>query len=206
MVTRCLPTTTAFPSTLAAGGSFVVVGCGDANAPRLAADPGKNGNSLVHVIAGDKSELADVNKAIAAGGVKGCVTAEQLALAKLPYRDYMVNVMVVMDLAKATKAGFNAIVPRWLAPVQIAKQIPRARAGGSPIGSSTKCLLICGIVVESPERPKTSWAGVYRRRRIARFRLKGLHVVCSENPSCFFHTGSSGPGDNLRRFDSGPGG
>ena len=89
-------------------GLFVIVGCGDAKARQLAVDLGKNGNSLVHVIAGDDGELADVNKAIADGGVKGCVTAEQLALAKLPYRDYMVNVMVVMDLAKATKAGFNA--------------------------------------------------------------------------------------------------
>ena len=88
-------------------GLFVVVGCGQANAPQLAVDLGKNGNSLVHVIAGDKSELAAVKKAIADGGVKGCVTVEQLGLAKLPYRDYMVNVMVVMDMAKAAKAGFD---------------------------------------------------------------------------------------------------
>jgi len=89
-------------------GLFVVIGCGDANAPQLAVDLGKNGNSLVHVIAGDNTELAAVNKAIVDGGVKGCVTVEQLGLAELPYRDYMVNVMVVMDLAKATKAGFSA--------------------------------------------------------------------------------------------------
>jgi len=89
-------------------GLFVVVGCGDAGAAQLATDLGKNGNSLVHVIAGDKGELANINKAIAAAGVKGCVTAEQLGLAKLPYRDYMVNVMVVMDSAKAAKAGFTA--------------------------------------------------------------------------------------------------
>ena len=89
-------------------GLFVIVGCGDAGAARLAVDLGTNGNSLVHVIAGDNTELADVNKAIAAGGVKGCVTVEQLALAKLPYRDYMVNVMVVMDAGKAAKAGFTA--------------------------------------------------------------------------------------------------
>jgi len=89
-------------------GLFVVVGCGDAAAAQLATDLGKNGNSLVHVIAGDKGELASINKAIAAAGVKGCVTAEQLGLAKLPYRDYMVNVMIVMDLAKAAKAGFSA--------------------------------------------------------------------------------------------------
>jgi len=88
-------------------GLFVVIGCGDARAAELAVDFGKNGNSLVHVIVSDKAELAAVNKAIAAGGVKGCVTAEQLGLAKLPYRDYMVNVMVVMDAAKASKAGFT---------------------------------------------------------------------------------------------------
>ena len=88
-------------------GVFVIVGCGSANTSQLAVDLGKNGNSLVHVIAGDKGELAAVNKAIADGGVKGCVTAEQLGLAKLPYRDYMVNVMVVMDIAKAVKAGFS---------------------------------------------------------------------------------------------------
>ena len=89
-------------------GLFVIVGCGDAGAAQLATDLGKNGNSLVHVIASDKGEVASINKAIAAAGVKGCVTAEQLGLAKLPYRDYMVNVMVVMDLAKAAKAGFTA--------------------------------------------------------------------------------------------------
>ena len=89
-------------------GLFVVVACGDAAAAQLATDLGKNGNSLVHVIAGDKGELASINKAIAAAGVKGCVTVEQLGLAKLPYRDYMVNVMVVMDPAKAAKSGFTA--------------------------------------------------------------------------------------------------
>jgi len=98
-------------------GLFVVVACGDAAAAQLATDLGRNGNSLVHVIASDKSEVADINKAIAAAGVKGCVTAEHLSLAKLPYRDYMVNVIVVMDPAKAAKAGFTAKeAKRCLAP------------------------------------------------------------------------------------------
>ncbi|MDP6543447.1 MAG: PQQ-binding-like beta-propeller repeat protein [Phycisphaerae bacterium] len=98
-------------------GLFVVVACGDPAAAQLATDLGKNGNSLVHVIASKKGEVADINKAIAAAGVKGCVTAEQLSLTKLPYRDYMVNVLVVMDLAKATKSGFSAKeAKRCLAP------------------------------------------------------------------------------------------
>ena len=89
-------------------GLFVVIGSGDANAAQMATDLGKNGNSLVHVIASDKTELVSLNKAIAAAGVKGCVTTEQLGVKTLPYRDYMVNVMVVMDTAKASKAGFTA--------------------------------------------------------------------------------------------------
>jgi len=89
-------------------GLFVVVGCGQAGAARLAVDLGRNGNSLVHVIASDKGELAAVKKAIADGGIKGYVTVEQLPLAALPYRDYMVNVMVVMDAAKAEAARFTA--------------------------------------------------------------------------------------------------
>ena len=89
-------------------GLFVVVACGDASAASMATDLGKNGNSLVHVIASDKAEVVSLNKAIAAAGVKGCVTVEQLGVKKLPYRDYMVNVMVVMDSAKAASSGFTA--------------------------------------------------------------------------------------------------
>ncbi|NQU25483.1 MAG: hypothetical protein HQ567_29720 [Candidatus Nealsonbacteria bacterium] len=85
-------------------GLVVVVGCGDAAAPALAADLGKSGDWLVHAIAGNAEELAQFNKAIAAAGVQGCVSAEELGLATLPYRDYMVNILVVMDLQKAQAA------------------------------------------------------------------------------------------------------
>ena len=37
----------------------------ETRAPQLATDLGKNGNSLVHVIASSEGELANVNKAIA---------------------------------------------------------------------------------------------------------------------------------------------
>ncbi len=88
-------------------GVFAVIGCGDRSAPGLAVDLGRNGNSLVHAIASDAKELAAFNKAIAAAGVKGYVSAEQLSPAKLPYRDYMVNVVVVMDREKAEAAGLT---------------------------------------------------------------------------------------------------
>ncbi|KKL18554.1 hypothetical protein LCGC14_2474360, partial [marine sediment metagenome] len=39
--------------------------------------------------------------------VKGCVSAEELRLATLPYRDYMVNTLVIMDLQKAQAAGLT---------------------------------------------------------------------------------------------------
>jgi outer membrane protein assembly factor BamB len=96
---------------------FVVIASGDPGAAQMATDLGKNGNSLVHVIVGDKAELDSLNKAIAAAGVKGCVTAEQLGVKTLPYRDYMVNVMIVMDSAKSAKSGLTtAEAKRCMAP------------------------------------------------------------------------------------------
>ena len=88
-------------------GLIVVVGCGEATAPKVAADLGKSGDWLVHAIAGSARELEQFNKAIAEAEVKGCVSAEQLDVAVLPYRDYLVNALVIMDLQKAQAAGFK---------------------------------------------------------------------------------------------------
>ena len=95
----------------------MVIGCGSRSAPGLAVDLGKNANSLVHAIAGDAGELAAFNKAIAAAGVKGYVTAEQLPLSKLPYRDYLVNVVVLMHSKKAAAEGLTlGEIRRCIAP------------------------------------------------------------------------------------------
>lgn len=91
----------------AKSGLVVVVGAGDAAAPAVAADLGKNGNWLVHAIAGSAEELAQFNEAIATSEVKGCVSAEVLGLATLPYRDYLVDILVIMDLAQAKAAGLK---------------------------------------------------------------------------------------------------
>jgi len=98
-------------------GLFVVVGAGDRYGPRVAAELGENGNSLVHVIASDAGELAAFNKVIAEKKVKGCVSVEHLGLTTRPYRDYLVNVLVIMDAKKAEAAGLKMTeVYRCLAP------------------------------------------------------------------------------------------
>jgi len=88
-------------------GVIVVVGCGEEAAPKLTADLGRSGNWVVHAIAGSREELARFNQAIAAGAVKGFVSAEELGLAKLPYRDHLVNILVIMDLRRAQAAGLT---------------------------------------------------------------------------------------------------
>jgi hypothetical protein len=88
-------------------GLIVVIGGKNAESAKVAAGLGKSGDSLVHAIAGSADETAQINKAIAATGVKGCVSAEELGLGALPYRDYMVNALVIMDLPKAEAAGFK---------------------------------------------------------------------------------------------------
>jgi SAM-dependent methyltransferase len=98
-------------------GVFVVIGSGDASAPGIAAELGANGNSLVHAIAGSPAELAAFNRAIAEAGVKGRVAAEELDITTLPYRDYLVNVIVIADLPGALEAGYKrAEARRCLAP------------------------------------------------------------------------------------------
>jgi len=98
-------------------GLFVVIGCGDKSAPGLAAALGANGNALVHAVAGDARELESFNAAIAEAGVKGAVTAEILPLSNLPYRNYMANVVVIMDPAAGEKNGLKMEeVRRVLAP------------------------------------------------------------------------------------------
>jgi outer membrane protein assembly factor BamB len=88
-------------------GLIVVIGSGQAATPDVAVGLGKSGNALVHVIASSPAERKAVNKAIAAAGAKGCVSVEELGVATLPYRDYLVNALVIMDLDTAKAAGFK---------------------------------------------------------------------------------------------------
>ncbi|MBI1372463.1 MAG: PQQ-binding-like beta-propeller repeat protein [Phycisphaera sp.] len=89
----------------AEAGLVVVIG-GGADTADIAAGLG-NGDRLVHVIASDYAELKRVNDAVAKANLKGCVTVEVLGLATLPYRDHLVNAMVITDADKAAKAGLK---------------------------------------------------------------------------------------------------
>jgi hypothetical protein len=88
-------------------GLIVVVGCGDPAAPEVASRLGENGDWLVHAMARSEGELSKFNEAIARHEVKGNVSAEHLGIATLPYRDHLVNIMVIMDTRKAEAAGFK---------------------------------------------------------------------------------------------------
>ncbi|NQT35944.1 MAG: hypothetical protein HQ581_00555, partial [Planctomycetes bacterium] len=111
LAARPLPAATTADAILdsveAASGLVVVIGCGESAAPGVAADLGTGGNWLVHAVAGSEQELAQLNKAIAGAKVQGCVSAETLPVATLPYRDNMVNILVVMDIQKAQAAGLK---------------------------------------------------------------------------------------------------
>ena len=96
---------------------IVVLGCGQKNAPDVAAELGRSGNSVVHAIAGSPQERETFNQAIVTAEVQGCVSVEELELTALPYRDYMINTMIIMDLQRAQADGFTlAEARRCMAP------------------------------------------------------------------------------------------
>jgi hypothetical protein len=68
-------------------GLCIIIGCGDENAPALAAELAASGRMLVHGIALDDGSLARAASAISAAGVDGLATVEKSPLDPLPYRD-----------------------------------------------------------------------------------------------------------------------
>lgn len=89
------------------GAVISIISSGDSTAGQLATELGASGNSVVHVIAGSMPEVTKVNQQIDKAGLKGIVTVEELSLKALPYRDNMINTLVVMDPAKATASGLT---------------------------------------------------------------------------------------------------
>lgn len=88
-------------------GLFAVVGVGDADAVKLTCGLAGTGRILVHGIALTDASLTEARSAIRAAGVAGFASVEKLALSPIPYRDNVVNVMVVPDLAAAQATGFS---------------------------------------------------------------------------------------------------
>jgi len=88
-------------------GLCAVIGCGSEESPALAAELTAPGKLVVHGIAPDDASLARAREAIAQRGVAGLAAVERLALKPLPYRDNVLNLMVVEDLDAAAAAGFS---------------------------------------------------------------------------------------------------
>jgi len=88
-------------------GLCAVIGVSNKEAAELAADLASSGKMLVHGIAFDDESLLQARGVIGARGLQGFATIEKLALTPMPYRENLVNLMVVPDLAAAKAAGFS---------------------------------------------------------------------------------------------------
>lgn len=104
-----LPVIAKSPRTFAElkGGVVVLIAVGDPKAGEVATTLGASGDSLVHVIADSAEEVASINRQVGKAGLKGIVSVEELKLSPLPYRDHLVNTMVVMNLKKARASGLQ---------------------------------------------------------------------------------------------------
>jgi len=88
-------------------GLCAIIGVGQKDAAQLAAELAASGKILVHGIALDAESLRRAREAISSRGADGFATIEELSLSPLPYRDNLVNLMIVPDLAGASAAGFT---------------------------------------------------------------------------------------------------
>lgn len=98
-------------------GLVVVIGCGDDACASMVADLAVGGHILVHGIALNDADLERARKAIITADVAGWAMVEKLPLHPLPYRDNLVDGIVVADPVVAAAAGYTtAEAMRVLAP------------------------------------------------------------------------------------------
>lgn len=89
------------------GSLISILSCGQAESVQVAITLAESGNSVVHVIAGSWDEVKAIQQQISQAGLKGLVSVEKLSLKSLPYRDYLVNTLIIMDQVKAQAAGLT---------------------------------------------------------------------------------------------------
>lgn len=88
-------------------GLCAIVGADTPDSLELATDLAATGRMIVHVLALDDPSTRQFRSAIQKQGLDGIVTVEQLAIQPLPYRDDLVDLLLVPDGAKATAAGLT---------------------------------------------------------------------------------------------------
>ncbi len=98
-------------------GLCAIIGCGDDSDPALAAEMASGGKILVHGIALNDADLARARQAISAAKMDGFASVEKIQINPLPYRDNLVNLLVIPNPTAANSAGFSkAEAMRVLAP------------------------------------------------------------------------------------------
>ena len=89
-----------------AKGVCVVILTGDSMAS-LPCDLAASHKMLVHVIATSDEAMKAAQDAVATAKLEGFVTVEKLPLDPLPYRNNLLDLLVVDDSARAVKAGYK---------------------------------------------------------------------------------------------------
>ena len=98
-------------------GLCAIVGAGTAESMELATDLAATGRMIVHVIALDEPSAVQLGDAMQKQGLDGIVTVERLGVQPLPYRDDLVNLLIIPDGAQAKAAGLaRAEALRVVAP------------------------------------------------------------------------------------------
>ena len=88
-------------------GLCAIIGTGSSETMELATDLAATGRMVVHVIALDDPSAVQLKSAARKLGLEGIVTVERLPIHPLPYRDDLVNLLVVPDGAQAKAAGLT---------------------------------------------------------------------------------------------------
>jgi len=88
-------------------GVVVLIASRDPLAGAVAQKLAASGDSIVHVIVGSREEGDAIKGQMAKAGLKGIVSIEELSLSPLPYRDHLINSIVVMDLKQAKADGLK---------------------------------------------------------------------------------------------------
>jgi len=89
-------------------GLCVILGGDNADFTKLAVALAQPGKLLVHGIVSSDKALSEARNLISASNIDGFVSVEKLPLNPLPYRNNLVNIMIVPDLKVAEKAGYSA--------------------------------------------------------------------------------------------------
>ncbi|MBF0197211.1 MAG: PQQ-binding-like beta-propeller repeat protein, partial [Planctomycetes bacterium] len=89
------------------GSCIAVIGCPQADSLKQLFDLGKKGNTSIHVIALDQSKASKFNQKVSEMNLQGIISTELIPVSPLPYRDFLLNAIIISDLAQAKSQGLK---------------------------------------------------------------------------------------------------